>query len=150
MAEDCVNQAAMLARLPEMPSQTQHLTIRGFHKNAAKFDSLAVYGADAPSIQNLIREDPALGEPLHPALPYCGAEVVWTTRSEMARTVEDVLARRTRALFLNSKAAISMAPRVAEIMAKELKQDAKWQEKQVQRFRDIARNYEIPAVQHRQ
>ena len=150
MAEDCVNQAAMLARLPEMPSQTQHLTIRGFHKNAAKFESLAVYGADAPSIQNLIREDPALGEPLHPALPYCGAEVVWTTRSEMARTVEDVLARRTRALFLNSKAAISMAPRVAEIMAKELKQDAKWQEKQVQRFRDIARNYEIPAVQHRQ
>ena len=149
MAEDCVNQAATLARLP-MPSQTQHLTIRGFHKNAAKFDSLAVYGADAPSIQNLIREDPALGEPLHPALPYCGAEVVWTTRSEMARTVEDVLARRTRALFLNSKAAISMAPRVAEIMAKELKQDAKWPEKQVQRFREIARNYEIPAVQHRQ
>jgi glycerol-3-phosphate dehydrogenase len=149
MAEDCINQAAMLARLPEMPSPTQHLTIRGFHKNAAKFDSLAVYGADAPSIQNLIREDSALGEPLHPALPYCGAEVVWATRSEMARTVEDVLARRTRALFLNSKAAISMAPRVAAIMAAELKQNAKWQEKQVQEFRVVARNYEIPAIQDR-
>ena len=149
MAEDCINQAAMLARLPETPSPTQHLTIRGFHRNAAKFDSLAVYGADAPSIQNLIREDPALGEPLHPALPYCGAEVVWATRAEMARTVEDVLARRTRALFLNSKAAASMAPRVAAIMAGELKQSPIWQEKQVQDFRDLARNYAIPATQNR-
>jgi glycerol-3-phosphate dehydrogenase len=145
MAEDCINQAAMLARLPEMPCPTQHLTIRGFHKNAAEFESLEVYGADAPSIQNLIREDSVLGEPLHPALPYCGAEVLWATRVEMARTVEDVLARRTRALFLNSKAAISMAPRVAAIMAAELKQGSAWQEDQVQDFRDTAQNYRIPA-----
>ena len=79
--------------------------------------SLRVYGSDAPAIEAMERDDPALAEPLHPALPYTGAEVVWAARHEMARTVEDVLARRTRALFLNARAAIEMAPRVAALMA---------------------------------
>ena len=120
MAEDCVNQAATLARLPEKPCVTAHLNIHGFHKHADKFGHLAVYGADAPAIQDLIRSDERLGERLHPALPYCGAEVLWAARFEMARTVEDFLARRTRALFLNARAAVAMAPRVAALMAAEL------------------------------
>jgi glycerol-3-phosphate dehydrogenase len=144
MAEDCINHAAMLGRLPEMPSPTQHLTIHGFHKNAATFGSLSVYGAEASSIQSLTREHPALGEQLHPALPYCAAEVVWATRVEMARTVEDVLARRTRALFLNARAAMEMAPRVAQLMAQELEVDKDWQEDQVKSFRSLAGNYLIP------
>jgi glycerol-3-phosphate dehydrogenase len=45
----------------------------------------------------------------------------------MARTVEDVLARRTRALLLNARAAMQMAPRVAEILAVELGQDTSGQ-----------------------
>jgi len=67
--------------------------------------------------------------------------VIWAVRNEMARTVEDVLARRTRALFLNAKAAISLAPRVAEIMAHELNKDETWAADQASSFAALARNY---------
>src|SRR5689334_9321891 len=143
MAEDCVNQAATLARVPEKPCVTKDLNIHGFHRRADNFGSLAIYGADAPAIQDLMRADASLAEPLHPALPYCGAEVVWATRCEMARTVEDVLARRTRALFLNAKAAIAMAPRVAELMAEELDHEKVWQVKEVNTFRELAKGYVV-------
>jgi len=143
MAEDCVNQAATLARLPEKPCVTSHLNIHGFHKHADKFGPLAVYGGDAPAVQDLIRSDAALGERLHPALPYCGAEVLWAVRFEMARTVEDFLARRTRALFLNAAAAIAMAPTVAGLMAGELKLDQDWQEGQLRSFNELAKGYQL-------
>lgn len=143
MAEDCVNQATVLARLPERPCVTPTLNIHGFHQHADKFGALAVYGADAPAIQDLMHADPALAAPLHPALPYCGAEVIWATRFEMARTVDDILARRTRALFLNARAALAMAPRVAELMARELGKDAVWQGEQIRAFQDTARGYVI-------
>jgi glycerol-3-phosphate dehydrogenase len=143
MAEDCINHAAMLGRLPEIPSPTQHLTIHGFHKNAAKFEDLAVYGADASSIQDLVRADASLGERMHPALTYLAAEVVWATRVEMARTVEDVLARRTRSLFLNARAALEIAPRVAAIMARELGQSGDWEREQLVSFSELAWSYLI-------
>jgi glycerol-3-phosphate dehydrogenase len=143
MAEDCVNQAATLARLPEKPCPTRSLNIHGFHRQAEKFGPLSVYGSDALLIQDLIRAEPALGEPLHPALPCCGAEVVWAARYEMARTVEDVLARRTRALFLNARAAIEMAPRVADLLARELGRDEGWRSAQVEAFREVAAGYLI-------
>jgi glycerol-3-phosphate dehydrogenase len=145
MAEDCVNQAAMLARLEEKPCATSHLNIHGFHKHADKFGLLAVYGADAPAIEDLIRLDPSLGEVLHPVLPYCRAEVLWAARFEMARTVEDVLARRTRALFLNARAAIEMALLVAELMAKELGRNQRWIAGQVSSFTELAMGYLVPA-----
>jgi len=143
MAEDCVDQAATLAELPEKPVVTAHLNIHGFHKNASKFEDLASYGSDSIAIQDIIRNEPALGERLHPALVYCGAEVIWAARAEMARTVEDVLARRTRSLFLNSKAAIAMAPQVAALMACELHRDEAWQSQQVREFQELARNYQL-------
>ncbi len=124
MAEDTVDQAADLARLTERPCVTRTLNVHGFHTNADRFGALGVYGSDAPAIQDLMRATPSLATPLHPALPYTGAEVVWAVRNEMARTVEDVLARRTRALFLNARAAEAMAPAVARLMGEELGWDA--------------------------
>jgi glycerol-3-phosphate dehydrogenase len=144
MAEDCVNQAAILGRLEERPCVTDHLNIHGFHPSAARFGRLAAYGSDAPAIEKLSDADPSLAEPLHGALPYIAAEVVWAAREEMARTVEDVLARRTRALFLNARAAIEMAPRVAAVMARELAWDAAREQAQLQAFRDTARGF-LPA-----
>jgi glycerol-3-phosphate dehydrogenase len=141
MAEDCVNQAAVLARLPEKACATGNLRLHGFHESAEEFGALRGYGSDAPRIQELMRAEAALAEPLDSALPYTGAEVVWAARHEMARTVEDVLARRTRALFLNAKAAIRMAPRVALLMARELDRDGGWQDRQVAGFEKLARNY---------
>jgi glycerol-3-phosphate dehydrogenase len=143
MAEDCVDQAATLAELPEKPAITAHLNIHGFHRNPSKFGDLASYGSDSIAIQDMIRNEPTLGERLHPALVYCGAEVIWAARAEMARTVEDVLARRTRSLFLNSKAAEAMAPQVAALMARELHRDEAWQSQQVREFQELARNYQL-------
>lgn len=115
--------------------------MHGFHADAPAFGALRVYGSDAPGIQELMRAEPRLAEPLDPALPYVGAEVVWAARHELARSVEDVLARRTRALFLNVAAALRMAPRVAELLARELHRDGIWQSQQVRSFEDLAQAY---------
>jgi glycerol-3-phosphate dehydrogenase len=141
MAEDCVNQAATLARLADKRCVTRQLHIHGYHEQAQRFGPLSVYGSDAPAIQDLVRRNGKWGERLHPALPYCAAEVIWAVRQEMARTVEDVLARRTRALFLNARAARAMAPRAAELMAQELGRDRRWQTKEVKAFQELAKTY---------
>ena len=145
MAEDCIDQAATLAQLSERPCATRELHIHGYVaevKVAAKdLSSLAVYGSDAEAILKLIENDRRLGEPLHASLPYVKAEVIWAVRHEMARTVEDVLARRTRALFLNARAALAMAPAVADLMASELGWDEPTNANQLAAFRDVAAHY---------
>jgi glycerol-3-phosphate dehydrogenase len=144
MAEDAVNQAAMLARLPETGCKTRTLNIHGFHPHAEKFGALSVYGSDALAITDMMRANPPLSQPLHGALPYRRAEVIWAVRVEMARSVEDVLARRTRALFLDTAAAVEMAPEVARLMAAELGQDEDWQRREVAAFTELATLY-LPA-----
>jgi len=141
MAQDCVEQAATLANLPDIVCRTQSLSIHGSDPNAANFGTLSFYGSDASAIRKLIADDPALGNPLDPDLPYLAAEVVWAARMEMARTVEDLLARRTRALFLNARAAVRMAPKVATILAKELSKDDNWQTNQLTLFNETAAGY---------
>src|SRR5450631_114321 len=88
MAEDCVNQAATLARLAEKPCVTSHLNIHGFHPASEKFGHLWVYGSDAPMVHELEHSDPAWADPLDAALPYTGAEVIWALRHELAVTLE--------------------------------------------------------------
>jgi glycerol-3-phosphate dehydrogenase len=141
MAEECVTRAAAVAELPVSPPVTRTLPIHGFHPDADSFGHLSVYGADAPKVQ-------AIDAPtrLHPDLSYIEAEVLWAARHEMARTVEDILARRTRALFLNVRAALAMAARVAELMAAELGCDEQWQRDQVEAFRAVAAAYDIRRV----
>jgi glycerol-3-phosphate dehydrogenase len=141
MAEDCVDQAATLGQLPDAHCVTQHLKIHGFHADTRQLGDLAVYGSDAGEIQKLVRNDPKLARRLHPALPYVQAEVIWAVRHEMARTIEDVLARRMRGLFLNARAALEMAPTVVDLMASELGWDADEKEKQLAVFQSIAGNY---------
>jgi glycerol-3-phosphate dehydrogenase len=143
MAEHTVDQAADLARLPERPCVTRTLNIHGFHPNADRFGALRFYGADAPAILDLARATPEWAEPLHPALPYTAAEVVWAVRHEMARTVEDVLARRTRALFLNAHAAESMAPAVSRLMGAELEWDATRVARETDAFLALAKGYQV-------
>jgi glycerol-3-phosphate dehydrogenase len=146
MAEDCVDQAATLAGLEERPCVTRTLRVHGHHAAAEEFGDLAVYGSDAPAIRELVASDARLGERLHPDLPYTGAEVVWAARAEMARTLEDVLARRTRALFLDARAAVAMAPATAAILARELGRDAAWTLAQTDSFARLASAY-LPSIQ---
>jgi glycerol-3-phosphate dehydrogenase len=141
MAEDTVDQAATLAGLEERPCVTRDLRIHGYHQDAGAFGELEHYGADAPAIRDLFGERPGFEARLHPNLPLHEGEVVWAARKEMALTVEDVLARRSRALLWDARAAREVAPRVAELMAEELGRDQAWQREQVESFRALAGGY---------
>ncbi len=140
MAEDTVNHAATLGHLPDAPCATASLRIHGW-SDESDLGDLQVYGSDAAAVRALADSESGLSQRLHAALPYIAAEVVWAVREEMARTVDDVLARRTRALLLNARAAIEIAPRVAQLMAAELGRDAAWQDAQVEAFRTLAGQY---------
>lgn len=149
MAEECVDDAITLGRLEEKPCTTRSLRIHGYcdqkeDGSSSRNDHFSVYGTDADQIYELMHTEPSLAERLHPSLPYVRAEVVWAVRSEMAVTIEDFIARRSRALFLNSRAALEMAPTVAKLMAEELGRDCKWQSDQLKRFQQTARHYALP------
>jgi glycerol-3-phosphate dehydrogenase len=141
MAEDCVDHAATLAKLDELPCMTKTLNIHGHHQHAEQFGDLSYYGSDATALRELITTAPEFGRQLDPTLPIQAVQVVWGVRHEMARTVDDVLSRRTRALFLNAKAALTMAPAVAKLMATELGRDERWQNEQVAQFTAMAQGY---------
>lgn len=141
MAEDTINQAMLVAGLEDRPCVTKNMRIHGWLKHFDRKDPLHYYGTDYVYIQKLAKTDPQLGEKLHPGLPYLKAEVVWGVREEMARTVEDVLSRRTRALLLDAAASLEVAPEVARIMAEELGQDESWQREQVQQYSELAAGY---------
>lgn len=140
MGEDTVNQASRVGGLPQRPCPTKELRLRGWTEEPQP-EPFAVYGSDAADLQRLLAENPEWDRPLHPDLPYRVGEVVWGARYEMARTVEDVLARRTRALLLNARASQVVAPKVAELLAAELGFDTAWQQEQVQEYAALAGEY---------
>ncbi len=140
MAMDVLDKAIEIAQLPEKKCITQNVHIHGFLQEQSA-DHFAIYGADANGIRKLMKENTTLATPLHPSYDFLKAEVVWMVRNEMARTVEDVLARRMRLLFLDAKGAITLAPAVAEIMAKELGSDKKWIDEQLYEFNELAKAY---------
>lgn len=141
MGEDTVNAAAPLAGLEERRSLTGHLRIHGWQEGTAPEDPWSVYGSDAVELKRLASEDPSLEKPLHPNLPYRACEVVWAARREWARSVEDVLARRTRALLLDARASMECAPAVAALLAGELGHDEVWQKEQVTAYCALAKGY---------
>ena len=141
MAEDTVDRAVAVGRLPHRPCPTASLRIHGYDADPVRHGGLHTYGADAAAIVALAGVDRELAEPLHRDLSIMGAEVIWAVRFELARTVEDVLARRVRALFLNARAALEVAPQVAAIVAGELGRGAAWEREQLAAFSTIAETY---------
>ena len=141
MAEDVIDTAIEVVSLPQKKCVTKDLHIHGYKENVDRSNFSYVYGSDYDKILRLQQSDPRLAEKLHNRFDYTGAEVVWAVRQEMAITVEDVLARRLRALFLDAKAAIDMAPKVASVMAQEMGKDEEWVTAQINEFVDLAQNY---------
>lgn len=146
MAEDTVNHAITLGQLEDRPCVTRDLPIHGYQQGVDPHSDLWVYGADAEKIKALRDGNAALAHQMNSALPQIAAEVVWAAREEMARSVEDVLARRTRALFLNARAAVAMAPEAAQLLANELGKDDAWVESEVSRFKELARQYMLEKI----
>lgn len=141
MAEEVVDVAICIGKLKKSPCQTEHLHLHGYVEKKHALDSWEMYGSDTKKLEAIIKEHPHLNNLLHPKLPYKEVEIIWAVRSEMARTLEDVLARRTRSLFLNTLASLEIAPKIAHIMAQELGKDKKWEEEQTLKFQTIANNY---------
>ena len=142
MGQDAVDRAREVGSLPKQPSQTLELKLHGWVADSAAAPAWeSVYGSDLPLLQELSSEDATLDALLHPRLPFRQREVVWAARFEMARTVEDVLARRTRALFMDARAAIEAAPLVANLLAKELQKTEEWKAKDLANFVELAKGY---------
>ena len=141
MGEDTIDKAAEVAGLEKKPSITHSLRIHGWLKNEDKSEPLYFYGSDLVAVKKLAKNDPALSEKLSGSMPHIKAEVVWHARNEYARTVEDVLARRTRCLLLDAKESIKMAPAVAKILAKELNKPAGWEKNQIEEYTKLAKEY---------
>ena len=141
MAEDVMEIAVHKAGMSEKECVTRNLQIHGYKEKNDYQAPLYYYGTDELPIRELLREDPSLGELIHQSLPYIKAEIIWAMRNEMCVTVEDALARRTRALMLDAKAAMEAAPLVAGMMAKEMGKDEYWIKEQINNFNLIAGNY---------
>jgi glycerol-3-phosphate dehydrogenase len=141
MAEDTINQAALIAGLEQKACRTKTLRIHGWLKNQDRENPLSVYGSDNAALKKLLQENPEYAQVLHQDLPYLKGEVIWAVRHEAAVTVEDVLARRTRALLLDARASMAMAPTVAHLMAAELGRDAAWIGQETQDYCHLAENY---------
>lgn len=141
MAEDVMEQAIKTGGLVPATCKTKSLRIHGYQQQPSATAPLDVYGSEAARIQAYVALHPEMKGQLHPRLPYIKAQVIWAVQHEMAQTVEDVLARRLRALFLDAPAAIEMAPLIAGIMAVEMGKDAAWQQKQVADFLQVAQHY---------
>jgi glycerol-3-phosphate dehydrogenase len=140
MASDAIEVAIKNNLLISSDSKTTKLRLHGFSITNDE-THLAVYGSDAEKIKPLWKEEEWTKEKLVSFLPYTKAEVIWCIRNEMARTVEDILARRLRILFLDAKAAIEAAPVVAEILRDELNQTEEWEEKRLSDFIEVAKAY---------
>lgn len=147
MAEDVMDTAIDVGALERKPCVTEDLHLRGWldrDDKAMPTDNwLRVYGADSKEVMAACDELDHGHEKLDDRLPYPRGVVLHAVRFEMARTVEDVLARRTRALLLDAEAAGSVAEDVAKIMADELGRDGDWISKQVTAFQELAAGYQI-------
>jgi len=119
MAEDTVDRAAKLAGLSPQPCQTATLSLMAAGRRSGVSDPTR----------------------LHPALPITAGDVRRAAREEMARTVDDVLSRRTRSVILDARAAIEVAPAVARLLAIELRWNSDWERQSCEDFRAVARGY---------
>lgn len=140
MAEDAVDYAIMVGELEEKDCLTRDIRIHGFFEGPeGSLSPSSVYGSERQSMEELgiSMEEPWLSK----SLEILKSQVIWAVRYEMARTLEDVLARRTRALFLDARESLKIAPEAARIMAFELGQDENWIENQYSGFAEIAGNY---------
>lgn len=141
MAQDTVDKAAMVAGLEEKKCVTRHMPIHGYVKNNDFTDHLYIYGSDRINLEALMEAKPELAEKLHPSLPFTRAEVVWAVRNEMARNLDDCLARRVRALYLDARASIEAAPAAAQLMAGEMGGGPEWITAEIEKYTTLARGY---------
>ncbi|NJB82632.1 glycerol-3-phosphate dehydrogenase/oxidase [Wenyingzhuangia aestuarii] len=141
MAEDTVDKATMVAVVPFVKSETEFLNIHGHQKQKSEQNPLSIYGTDSKHIKKLGDINPKLKEKIHPNYPFIKAQVVWAIQKEDAKTIEDILARRIRLLFLDAQACIDVAESVADLLQEHLAMSNEWKEKQIVDLKKLAQQY---------
>lgn len=140
MAEETIDRAIREGFLKKAKCVTAGLKLTSLPEVNGS-ERFRIYGDNSADILKLTELEPESGNQVDPRLPYTKAELIWICRNEMPLFIEDILARRTRSLFLNARASEDIAPLVAEIMAKEFGHDTKWQKDQVEAYKDLVKNY---------
>ena len=141
MAKDVIDKAARTGQLAKRKCVTQDLKIHGWTTDNNKNDALHYYGADLEKLKDLHKENELWSGLLDPGYPFTKACVIWAVRYEMAMTVEDVLSRRTRLLFLDARTAIKTAAVVAQLMAEEMGNRDDWIKEEITTFTTLAKRY---------
>lgn len=139
MGEDAVDHAVVVAALPPRKCQTEHLPIYGFELASNWEDPLHVYGTKRHKLHRRIAKGNE--QSISPLFPMYPAMIRWAVRKEMAMTLEDMLARRTRAVLFNAAEARRIAPEVARLMAHYLGEDEQWIEREVSAFEQFSAPY---------
>jgi glycerol-3-phosphate dehydrogenase len=140
MAEETVDRAIREGFLKEAKCLTSNLKLTSLPA-VNRAERFRIYGDNSADIERITEMDPESGNLVDPRLPYTKAELIWICKNEMPLSIEDILARRTRSLFLNARASVDIAPLVAGIMAKEFGHDEKWENAQVEAYTDLVKNY---------
>jgi glycerol-3-phosphate dehydrogenase len=140
MAEETIDRAINTGLLNKAKCVTANLKLTTLASNNLS-ERLHIYGDHYIDIERMISENPGLGLPIDSRLPYTKAEILWICRNEMPFNVEDILARRTRSLFLNARASADIAPEVAGLMAIEFGYDRKWESDQIEAYDELVKSY---------
>ena len=140
MAEETIDRAIKAGILGNAKCITSTLKLTA-QPNSSLSERLNIYGDHAAEIKKMISENPELGITIDSRLPYTRAEILWICRNEMPVHLEDILARRTRSLFLNARASAEIAPTVAGLMAKEFGHDQRWEKDQLESYKELVKNY---------
>lgn len=141
MAEDTIDKAIAMHLVEARKCVTKHLKIHGWRPNPDLTNHCYVYGSDEPALHELESTDAEFQKKISPKYDYTVGEVVWAVRHEMARTIDDVLARRVRLLYIDAREALRVAPEVAQVIARERNLPQSWVDSQVLEFDSIARNF---------
>ena len=139
MGEDMIDRVEKEMHWQHKKTPTAFMHIYGYKKEVNWNDPLYFYGSDAAKIKQQMNG--TAGEWISDSLKIHKMQVLWAVEHEMARTVEDVLSRRTRALLLNANESIRIAPQVAKIMAAQLNKGDKWARQQVEEYTKLANQY---------
>jgi glycerol-3-phosphate dehydrogenase len=140
MAEETIDKAIKAGFLKDVRCVTSKLKLITIASDNSS-GRLHIYGDHSKDIEKIISGNPGLGLALDSRLPYTKAEIVWICRNEMPVSLEDILARRTRSLFLNARASAEIAPEVAGLMAIEFGYDRKWEEEQIENYCQLVKSY---------
>jgi glycerol-3-phosphate dehydrogenase len=141
MAKDAIDNVIFIAGLNKKECITKNLKIGNWDLPVDSSNHLNIYGNYKAEIEKIKLENSDFQEKIHSDFSYINAEIIWFIRNEMAITLEDVLARRTRLLFLNSQISKDVSYKVVEIMAKELNKTEDWKKNQLDNFSKTLQSY---------